>query len=191
MCIKAATGIMARECAFNKGFVKSIIEPASRYKNHTIYPGLELGMENISTALTRNHRDCDSLIAAAEEAVGKCRWDEADSFFSNFVASMERHLGKEEEVLFPALEQKVGTGMGPVQVMRKEHEDMRRLFGEIREDIAQQQAEHCLGLTDTLLMLMQQHNLKEESILYPMADQMLADEQSEVIAQFIARDGGP
>jgi len=147
-------------------------------------------MENISTALTRDHRGCDSLIAAVEEAVEKHHWDEAGRLFSDFVASMERHLGKEEEVLFPALEQKAGTGMGPVQVMRKEHEDMRRLFTEIREDIVQQQAEHCLGLSDTLLMLMQQHNLKEESILYPMADQMLAGEQSEVIAQFIARGGG-
>jgi len=133
-------------------------------------------MENISTALTRDHRDCDRLITAAEEAVEKRHWGEAGSLFSDFVASMKRHLSKEEEVLFPALEQKAGAGMGPVQVMRMEHEDMRRLFGEIREDIVQQQAEHCLGLTDTLLMLMQQHNLKEESILYPMADQMLAGE---------------
>lgn len=146
-------------------------------------------MENISTIFTREHRNCDSLIAAAEEAVEKRHWDEAESLFSDFVASMERHLGKEEEVLFPALEQKMGTGMGPVQVMRKEHEDMRRLFGEIREDIAQQQAEHCLGLSDTLLMLMQQHNLKEENILYPMADQMLAGEQSELMAQFSALGG--
>jgi len=80
--------------------------------------------------------------------------------------------------------------MGPVQVMLKEHEDMRRLFGEIREDISKQQAEHCLGLSDALLMLMQQHNLKEESILYPMADQMLAGEQGEVMAQFVARGEG-
>jgi len=146
-------------------------------------------MENISTVLIRDHRGCDDLIAAAEEAVEKLHWDEAGNLFSDFVASMERHLGKEEAVLFPALEQKMGTGMGPVQVMLKEHEDMRRLFGEIGEDIAQQQTEHCLGLTDTLLTLMQQHNLKEENILYPMADQTLADEQSEVMAQFIARDG--
>jgi len=146
-------------------------------------------MDNISTTLTRDHRDCDNLIAAAEEAVEKCCWDEAGGLFSGFVASMERHLGKEEEVLFPALEQSMGTGMGPVQVMRKEHEDMRRLFGEISEDIEQQQAEHCLGLSETLLILMQQHNLKEENILYPMADQMLADEQSEILEQFSARNG--
>jgi len=70
-------------------------------------------MENISTALTRDHRSCDNLIAAAEEAVEKHQWDEADSLFSDFVASMEHHLGKEEEVLFPALEQKMGSRHGP------------------------------------------------------------------------------
>ncbi len=145
-------------------------------------------MDNISSALTREHRACDGLLAAAEDAVEQHHWEDASNIFSDFMARMKRHMGKEEEVLFPALERKMGAGMGPVQVMRKEHEDMRRLFREIEEDISQQQAEHCLGLSDTLLMLIQQHNLKEENILYHMADRMLADEQSDIMAQFIARD---
>jgi len=146
-------------------------------------------MENISTALTRDHRACDGLINAFEEAVAQCQWDDAGNLFSDFSGCMECHLGKEEEVLFPAMEKKTGTGMGPVQVMRKEHEDMRHLFSEIREDITKQQTEHCLGLTDALLMLVQQHNLKEENILYSMADQILAGEQDEIVAQFTAMDG--
>ncbi len=146
-------------------------------------------MENISTALTREHRACDGLIDVFEESVEQCHWNDAGNLFADFVASMERHLGKEEKVLFPAMEQKTGTGMGPVQVMRGEHENMRRLFSEIKEDITRRQAERCLGLADTLLMLIQQHNLKEETILYAMADQILAGEQNNIMAQFIAQDG--
>jgi len=146
-------------------------------------------MENISTALTREHRACDGLINIFEESVTQQHWDDAGNLFSDFAAGMERHLSKEEEVLFPAMEKKTGPGMGPVQVMRREHDDIRRLFSEIREDITKRQTEHCLGLTDALLMLIQQHNLKEENILYAMADQILAGEQDEILAQFIARDG--
>jgi len=146
-------------------------------------------MENISTVLTREHRACDGLIDVFEESVGQRHWDDAGNLFSDFSACMEHHLSKEEEVLFPAMEQKTGAGAGPVQVMRSEHEDMRRLFSEIREDIAKQQAQHCLGLTDALLILIQQHNLKEENILYSMADQILAGEQDGILAQFVARDG--
>jgi len=146
-------------------------------------------MESIRSVLTREHHACDGLVDAFEASVSQQQWDKADTLFADFSASMERHLSKEEDVLFPALEQKMGAGMGPVQVMRAEHENMRQLFSEIRADIAQRQSEHCLGLTDTLLMLIQQHNLKEEGMLYAMADQILAAEQGEIIVQLCAHAG--
>jgi len=146
-------------------------------------------MESIRSTLTREHRACDDLMNAFEQSVAQNHWDKAGNLFSDFSASMERHLGKEEDVLFPAMEESMGPGMGPVQVMRAEHENMRRLFSEIRGDITQQQSEHCLGLIDTLLMLIQQHNLKEENMLYAMADQILADEHDDVMAQLCAQDG--
>ncbi len=40
-----------------------------------------------------------------------------------------------------------------------------------------------LGFSETLLIMMQQHNLKEESILYPMADSVLADDQSQILSR--------
>ena len=36
--------------------------------------------------------------------------------------------------------------------------------------------EEALDLGDTLLMVIQQHNVKEEGMLYPMAENMLAGE---------------
>ena len=33
-----------------------------------------------------------------------------------------------------------------------------------------------LGFSETLLIIMQQHNVKEEQVLYPMADQVLGSE---------------
>jgi len=38
-----------------------------------------------------------------------------------------------------------------------------------------------LGLSETLNMLMQQHNMKEENMLYPMSDQVLSSDRDSVI----------
>ena len=57
--------------------------------------------------------------------------------------------------------------------MRTEHQQMRGLFEELRAGMANQDADGVLGAAETLNVLMQQHNLKEEEILYPMTDQAL------------------
>ena len=38
-----------------------------------------------------------------------------------------------------------------------------------------QDQQQFLGMTETLMMLTQQHNMKEEQMLYPMTDQALSD----------------
>ncbi len=39
-----------------------------------------------------------------------------------------------------------------------------------------------LGYAETLLIMMQQHNLKEENVLYPMCDQHLSSRSTELLA---------
>jgi hemerythrin-like domain-containing protein len=62
---------------------------------------------------------------------------------------------------------------GPTQVMRMEHEQMRDLMQEMANAVAAGNQDSYLGLSETLNMLMQQHNLKEENMLYPMSDRVL------------------
>jgi iron-sulfur cluster repair protein YtfE (RIC family) len=59
-------------------------------------------------------------------------------------------------------------------MMRLEHEQMRALFPGLDAAIGQQDPERFLGLSDSLMVLIQQHNMKEEQILYPMCDQRIA-----------------
>jgi len=86
---------------------------------------------------------------------------------------MERHFQKEEDTLFPAFEQATGNAMGPTRVMRLEHRQMRDALAEMSNALAGGDLEDYLGQAETLLILMQQHNIKEEQILYPMCDQIL------------------
>lgn len=128
--------------------------------------------------LTDNHRHCDDLFAAAEMAAGKARADEAMVAFSAFAAATLAHFSAEELTLFPAFEARTGMSMGPTQVMRMEHEQMRALINDAVDAIKQGNTEDFLGMSDTLLIMMQQHNMKEENVLYPMCDQHLTEEAS-------------
>ena len=48
------------------------------------------------------------------------------------------------------------------------------LLDQIEAAMKSGDAEQAMDLGDTLLMLIQQHNIKEEGMLYPMAENMLA-----------------
>jgi iron-sulfur cluster repair protein YtfE (RIC family) len=53
----------------------------------------------------------------------------------------------------------------------------------MEQALAKQDADAYLGLAETMLMLLRQHNMKEEQILYPMADQALADSASTMVRE--------
>src|SRR5574340_757644 len=85
-------------------------------------------MSTILEFLGSDHRSCDDLFASAEAAAAQKNWASARSLFDRFLAAMAHHLAMEEQVLFPAFEARMGNSMGPTQVMRMEHEQMRALF---------------------------------------------------------------
>lgn len=133
---------------------------------------------NIKEFMAQDHKACDLLFANAESAAAAEDWDTATQAFNDFVQAMERHLGIEENELFPAFEEATGMTMGPTEMMRSEHDQMRVLFAEMRDAMERQHGDDYLGLSETLLILMQQHNMKEEQILYNMMDQHLSDDIS-------------
>jgi hemerythrin-like domain-containing protein len=92
----------------------------------------------------------------------------------DFSTRMERHFKMEEEVLFPAFEEATGMhGSGPTEVMRHEHRQMRALLQDMSRRADAGDFDGVLDQGDTLLMVIQQHNAKEEGMLYPMADNVL------------------
>ncbi len=143
-------------------------------------------MADITDFMSADHRRCDDEFAASETAVDKENWEEADDRLTAFVTDTERHFRMEEEVLFPAFEEATGMTMGPTQVMRMEHQQMRQLMEDMKQALADRARDTFLGYSETMLMLMQQHNAKEEQMLYQMADQSLAGKQEQLIARMSA-----
>ena len=133
-------------------------------------------MTDIATLMTHDHRTCDESFARAETAASRGKWEEASAELETFIGSLEAHFGAEETILFPRFEAVTGMTGGPTQVMRGEHTEMRSALERMRDAIAQQDADDYAGEAETLLILMQQHNMKEENILYPMCDAQLAAE---------------
>ncbi len=138
-------------------------------------------MTTISDLLVPDHKHCDELFAAAEAAVAAADWEAAASGFSRFHAAMLHHFAMEEHAMFPAFEDRTGMRNGPTAVMRSEHQQMNTLFEQMAYAVAHRQQDGYLGDAETLLLVMQQHNIKEEQMLYRMADRALAEELEEVV----------
>lgn len=140
-------------------------------------------MTTISSFMTDDHQRCDRLFAVAEELVANGQWEDAATSFDVMHKAIEHHFSMEEEVLFPAFEQVTGSSMGPTQVMRHEHQQMRQLFEQLASALEKRQMDDYLGASETLLVLMQQHNAKEEQILYPMTDVQLASQSDAILSK--------
>ena len=133
-------------------------------------------MSSIRSFMTDDHRRCDDLFADAEQAIGKKNQEAAQAALDHFHGAMLAHFATEEKTLFPAFEAKTGMTMGPTQVMRLEHEQMRAMMNDAVDALKSGDMDDYLGQAETLLIMMQQHNMKEENMLYPMCDQHLSAE---------------
>lgn len=141
-------------------------------------------MDTSSSYFTEDHHRCDEswanfeeLVTAGDEAGAKREWNK-------FLSQMRRHFTMEEEVLFPAFEDATGMrGAGPTEVMRHEHRQIRGLLDQMAAAAEAGKLQNVLDHGDTLLMLIGQHNAKEESILYRMTDQVLSGQWPELEAK--------
>ena len=131
----------------------------------------------LASFFKQDHRDCDSGWANLEELLDKADIEKARPVWEEYDKSMRRHLAMEEEILFPAFDVKSGMGgRGPTAMMKMEHQQMRGLLDQIGDAIAAGDTQEAMDIGDTLLMLVQQHKVKEEGMLYPMAESMLVSE---------------
>jgi len=132
-------------------------------------------MTAINEFMTAHHKHCDELFIQAESAVEKEQWEEAEQKWHLFKEELEKHFQREEGVLFPEFESVTGMTAGPTQMMRMEHQQMRAILMEMDNNCQSHDKLGYLGLSETLMITMQQHNMKEEQILYPMTDSSISN----------------
>ena len=130
-------------------------------------------MTSISEFFSAQHRACDTAFEQMEEAVSRDDWPQAESLYAELSRDTLQHFVNEEEGLFPLFEEKTGMQAGPTQVMRGEHVELRELLQRMGDAVQARDREEVLGTAETFFLFLQQHNVKEEQVLYPMADQAL------------------
>lgn len=126
----------------------------------------------LADALEREHRDIDAGI----EAFINGSSDEATLAAS--LDALRRHIYLEEAFLFPPLRQ---AGMiGPIFVMVRDHGQMWQTMDAVG-------AGAPVGpLLQQLVVQLEDHNDKEEQILYTQADQVLSADASAELVEFLA-----
>jgi len=139
-------------------------------------------MTIIQEYMTADHRRCDTLFSLAEESVNQENWEAARQQTGEFIDAMEHHFTMEEQILFPRFEERTGITAGPTMVMLDEHQQMRELLQELEQALDTRDQGDYLATMETLLIFMQQHNMKEEEMLYPMSDEELGTDAEEIVA---------
>ncbi|MFC0471420.1 hemerythrin domain-containing protein [Halalkalibacter kiskunsagensis] len=101
-----------------------------------------------------------------------------------FVALLDPHSEKEEGVLFPMVANYIGKDVGPIYVMEYEHDQAKgnlRKFLEgtinLKECLTISELFQITELYNRAYHVLQEHFLKEEEILFPMAEKLLTNEE--------------
>ena len=137
-------------------------------------------MATIKDYLSSDHSKCDELFAKMEESATKSLSDAKDACIE-FQKETERHFQMEERVMFLEFETKTGMTQGPTAMMRQEHMQMRGLMKQLLDSINEDNSDRFFGTSETLMILLQQHNMKEEQMLYSMAQQHLSAESDRIV----------
>jgi len=143
----------------------------------------------IKDFMTNQHRECDRKLTLVEDAIETKDFDEAMLKYMEFKNETLHHFKLEEEYLFPMFEEERGMGsMGPTQVMRMEHDQTRALFSKMDIAINDKDSDRFYGLSDSMMILLQQHNSKEEQMLYTLIQNTFNTQNDAIVKKLISNE---
>lgn len=154
-------------------------------------------MPSATEVLRQEHQTIKSALGFAERIAATINRDEEAApegiaklmeFIRLFVE--QSHHSKEEEILFPLLEEKgIAADGGPLGIMLMDHDRARVLIEELGiaagNSLGRQSAKRWMQAAWEYSDLMFDHFYKEEEILFKMADRVLSlEEQAAVAGEF-------
>ncbi len=143
----------------------------------------DLKMEHEAVKITL--RVLDSICKEADKAGEISNPEHLKQLMEFFITFVDRcHHGKEEELLFPALEA-VGVSKegGPICVMLKEHQQGRDYVAKMNAALVRYQEGNREAAGDLInnarayITLLNQHIDKENNVLFAVAENNLSDEK--------------
>ena len=116
--------------------------------------------------MAREHRRCNLLLAAAEEAFARADWTVFRARAAELRDALLAHFQAEEEVIFPQFESRTGL-REPTADLRAQHEGMREILEALATVSPAHDPEGCGAELATLALLYRQHRETEEGTMYP------------------------
>lgn len=139
-------------------------------------------LKNEHEAVRLTLKILDRITADMADAGAPAHPEHLDQLFEFFGVFVDRcHHGKEEALLFPALEAVgVGNKGGPIGVMLREHESGRNLVAKMKQTLTDYRhgdgaaAGRMRTSAAEYIDLLDQHIEKENRVLFPLAAQHLS-----------------
>jgi regulator of cell morphogenesis and NO signaling len=154
-------------------------------------------MESIMEELLRQHRDAEAMLVKLSAGVKRVQregvegagvLDDLRVLRRAIQGEVLSHFREEEQALFPVLGRHIDSASGPIAMLMEEHAIFRQLELQFEEAVAALEAgfrdgweERVCDAAASIARLLPAHIEKEESVLFPMAEDVLsADEWDQV-----------
>jgi Uncharacterized conserved protein len=158
-------------------------------------------MNSATNILKEEHRIIERMLNVLDlvsrniEKVDIKIFEKIFDFIENFIDKC--HHRKEETVLFPNLEirgiPKIG---GPIGVMLMEHEEAKEYVNKLKVAVAnyysgdKKAKDQIIKYINEYVFLLRQHIMKEDNVLFPMADNLISENENlEIIEKFEEIEG--
>lgn len=136
-----------------------------------------MGGETLAAALEREHREIDDGVA--QFVAGR----DTDAL-KRAMSALRRHIYLEEEFLFPPL--RAAGLMAPLFVMVREHGQLWQTMEKLDDRLAGGAGpDAALAVVRDLAAELDAHNSKEEPIIYPRADGVIGEQESNQLHELL------
>jgi iron-sulfur cluster repair protein YtfE (RIC family) len=142
--------------------------------------------ESITTVMTSEHRRIEGALSDTVSQLAAGLVADARAVFDRLDAEMRLHFRAEEELILPVFEARAGIA-GPVAVIRREHRAIEALLDAVVVALDRNDAASAGDRLHRLAVLLTDHHLKEERILYPKTDQVLTPPERAGLTAHLAR----
>jgi iron-sulfur cluster repair protein YtfE (RIC family) len=156
-------------------------------------------VESIMEELLRQHRGAEAMLAKLAAGVGRVRHegisgagvlDDLGELRREIQGEVLSHFREEEQALFPVLGRHIDSASGPIAMLMEEHAIFRQLELQFEEAVAALEAGHGDGWEekvceagDSIARLLPGHIEKEESVLFPLAEEALSAQEWDQVRQ--------
>jgi len=155
----------------------------------------EVPQMTATETLKHEHRVIEMVLGAVDREVRRAARGEAvdPAFFAQAIDFIRHfadkcHHGKEEGILFKRMNEKgIPVDGGPIGVMLAEHEEGRQYVRAAGTALDRGDLQATAGELGKYTALLRQHIMKEDRILYPMAERVIGEsELKDMVKRFEA-----